>query len=448
MRLMLGGLNGNFLANITLNAASRTEEVLAAVAYATDSELLFDWCFKHEIPTRFYGRLDDTVPVQVAILEKFLNKRSPNYVCKLVRYHHAKVIWWRGYGLYIGSANLTRSAWYKNVEAGCFFEESEITDEMATDILDMFDVLETNATPLTEELLELMRERAKRLSESEPPSDKFWASPSLRDWSGLVTTDKNAVSGRKRTQFLEEWHSTLQQLRDIGDRISASENRPPWVGAEIPRGAQADQFLHAHYYQRTFDGQKAQYAIHFEANKSNPEHALRETISWWRSLSVAPNHEDEMLKSSAPFLEAALSKYELDTMDYEIFRRVCAEVHSIKDYSRRVPNASVSLVSDGRRYTIDEKVAALSQRIWADRSAAGATVVELLHYILYGGSTDTLPERLWDATTNPKWKISGLGISALGEIVGWALPNQFPPRNGRTSKALKSLGYNVRVHVE
>ena len=47
-----------------------------------------------------------------------------------------------------------------------------------------------------------------------------------------------------------------------------------------------------------------------------------------------------------------------------------------------------------------------------------------------------------------KWKIDGLGISALGELVGWALRDRFPPRNGRTSKALKSLGYNVTIHVE
>jgi len=49
----------------------------------------------------------------------------------IIQHHHAKVIWWREYGLYIGSANLTASAWYKNVEAGCFFPESEISDEMA-----------------------------------------------------------------------------------------------------------------------------------------------------------------------------------------------------------------------------------------------------------------------------------------------------------------------------
>ncbi len=66
---------------------------------------------------------------------------------------------------------------------------------------------------------------------------------------------------------------------------------------------------------------------------------------------------------------------------------------------------------------------------------------------LYGGPEAQLPERLWAAFHDPKWKIEGLGVSALGELVGWALPDRFPPRNRRTSKSLQSLGYEVTVHV-
>jgi hypothetical protein len=135
-------------------------------------------------------------------------------------------------------------------------------------------------------------------------------------------------------------------------------------------------------------------------------------------------------------------------MSYEQFREVCMAVHSIKDYSRRVPNKKVGLLDDGTRYTISEKVDALSKRIWNDRSSGNYRVNEVIIYVLYGGSNEQLPERLWQAVTDPQWKIDGLGISAFGEMVGWAMPDRFPPRNGRTSKALKSLGYDVTVHVE
>jgi hypothetical protein len=443
----MGGINGNYLTNITLNAAAETQEVLAAVAYATEMDLLFDWCWTNRIPLKFYGRLDEGVAVKPSILSTFLARKSARFQCRLVQHHHAKVIWWREYGLYIGSANLTANAWYKNVEAGCFFPESEITDEMAEDVLELFDVLDRHSTPLTEELLEAMQKRAKIISSAEPPSEEFWNSPSFNKWSGLVQTGKKKATDRRRSAFLEEWHSTLQLLRDIGSIVSKPENRPSWVNSNAPAGAQADQFLHAHYYQRTFDGRRALYAEYFERNRQDPDAALADAINWWRNLPSAPSEEDVMLNSTAPMLQQALTADAIDDMDYEAFRKVCMGVHAIKDYARRVANKAVGLREDGTKYTIPEKVDALSRRIWDAESAGGNDVKQLLKFLLYGGPEAQLPERLWAAVHDPKWKIEGLGVSALGELVGWALPDRFPPRNGRTSKSLKSLGYDVTVHV-
>lgn len=134
-------------------------------------------------------------------------------------------------------------------------------------------------------------------------------------------------------------------------------------------------------------------------------------------------------------------------MAYTEFRDVCMGVHAITDYARRVPNKSVNLPDDGTRYTIPQKVDALSKRIWNDQGSGGQRVTRMLRHVLYGG-TNQLPERLWQGVSDPRWKIDGLGVSALGELVGWALPDAFPPRNGRTSKALRALGYDVTVHVE
>jgi hypothetical protein len=318
---------------------------------------------------------------------------------------------------------------------------------MADDILELFDVLDLNSTPLTDELLAVMLKRARQIASSKPPSEVFWNSPSFNKWSGLVQTGKKKATDRRRAAFLAEWHSTLQQLRDIGNLVSKPENRPSWVDADAPAGAQGDQFLHAHYYQRTFDGRRALYTEHFERNKKSPDTAVAEAISWWRSLSKAPWEEDVMLNSIAPMLREALTAEAIEEMGYSDFHEVCMGIHSIKDYARRVANKAVGLREDGTKYTIPEKVDALSKRIWGDKSAGGNDVKQLLKFILYGGSEAQLPERLWIAVHDPKWKIEGLGISALGELVGWALPDRFPPRNGRTSKSLKALGYDVTVHV-
>ena len=448
MKLVMGGINGHYLRNITENHAHDTEEVMAAVAYATDSRLLFEWCWNHGIPLKYYGRLDDEVAVTVPILETFLERRSSRFICRLVQHHHAKVIWWRGVGVYIGSANLTDSAWYKNVEAGCFIADTEISNESANDLLELFGTLETHATPLTEELVKEMKNRSRRLTTAKPSAASFWTSPSFTQWSGLVQTAPKAARDKKRQAFLEEWHSTLQDLRDIAERVSLPENRPPWVRSSAPAGAQADQFLHAHYYERTFEGRKPMYSVFYEENKTRREDALSEALDWWRRLPEAPSSEQEMLNVTAPFLRRELAEQRLSLMTYDLFYQICASVHAVRDYSRRVPNNAVGLRSDGAVYTIPEKVKALATRIWNDRTSNGAQVKDLLRHILYGGPDQQLPARLWLALTDPTWKIDGLGVSALGELVGWALPDRFPPRNGRTSKALRSLGYEVTIHVQ
>jgi len=142
-----------------------------------------------------------------------------------------------------------------------------------------------------------------------------------------------------------------------------------------------------------------------------------------------------MLNVTAPHLKAALSPDCLSQITAEKFQEICMGVHAIKDYSRRVANKAVAL-PEGTPYTVPQKVAALSARIWNDRSSAGDRLRALLQYVLHDGAAELLPERLWQGVNDAKWKIDGLGISALGEIVGWALPERFPPRNGRTSKAL------------
>ena len=457
MKLILGGINGNYLSNILEQAAleidgvRRTEQVWAAVAYAQgfrDERRLIQWCFDRDIPLTFWGRLDECVAVDIEILNQFLHRRSPNYVCKLVSHHHAKVIWWRGYGVYIGSANLTSSAWYKNVEAGCFFEDAELDDEQDAALTKLFDTLDENASALTEELRDHMISRAKKLKQAEIEAESFWSHPSLKSWKGLVATTPKKASDRQRDAFLAEWNGTLQYLRDIAHLVSQPENRPSWVEPDVSSGAQADQFLHAHYYHRTFDGRRADYARHYEENKHRREAALGDAVQWWRSLPQAPSGEDTALNTTSAMLAEALRPDSLPTLSKSDFREIAEKVHAMVEYARRVPNIAVGLPANAsRQITIPEKLDALCEHLWRQKTAQGKTVLEVLDHILYGGATDHLPDRLWQAVGDPNWKIDRMGISTVGELVGWAIPDKFPPRNGRTSKALRSLGYDVRVHV-
>jgi hypothetical protein len=138
----------------------------------------------------------------------------------------------------------------------------------------------------------------------------------------MVQTGPASASSKKRADFLKEWHATLQDLRDIGNAVSQPANRPGWISGGAPAGAQADQFLHAHYYQRTFDGRKANYAAFFEANKGRRVDAPAEAMAWWQKLPAAPSSESEMLNVTAPFLQAVLSEERVRSM--ECPKSVCA----------------------------------------------------------------------------------------------------------------------------
>lgn len=447
MHLVLNSINSEYLRNITENSVAATERVDAAVAYVTKEDLLFDWCWNHKIPLKFWGRFDENVPVAPPILRRFLSRRSANYSCKLVRKFHAKVIWWHGVGAYVGSANLSDSAWYSNVEAGTFYEESELLSlGLDQQLRDFFNVLDKNGSPLTEEICEALDKRQKQLSKikTADAADAKLAldNPNVKPWAGLVHVPKKTASERRKIAFLDEWNSTLTLLRNLSAKVE--NHRPVWVSPEAPAGAHVDQFLHAHYYNRVMSGNRSYFEEWYQKNSSDPDAAERDALEWWRELKSPPSHEDRMLNEWAPYLKSELSldglQNKTENALFEIFQRV----HAIADHARRMPNQLVGLPST-RQYSIEEKNRALAARIIAEKSQGGHDIFALLHHVFYGGPPSEVPTRLWDGISEPVWKIDHVGRSALGELVGWALPDVYPPRNVRTSKALRSLGHDVAI---
>lgn len=450
MKLILGSINGEYLRDITLVAAKDTEVVWAAVAYASNQSILFDWCWNNNIPLKFWGRYDHTVPISVTILEKFLSRKSANYQCKLVTKYHPKVIWWKGYGVYVGSANLSDSAWNHNVEAGCFYSEDELEDsEISQDLNRFFRVINENSFDLTSELLSEIKKRKKKLSDfnQKDAEDKkrFMRLAGVKQWSGLVGTGKKKSSERHKSEFLNEWNSTLQSMRLIAQRVGKDKNRPVWVRPEIPESLVADQFLHAYYYNKTFDGPRANYEYFFEQHKNNPDKAIDDAVTWWANTTSPPSNEHQTLDHDAPFVNKLLQADRLRDLTIEEWKEVCLRVHSIKDYGRRVKNTAVGLPHKPH-YSIEEKADALAEYHFKQVNPQGESIFEVLWYVLYGGTDLELPVRIWDAVADPMRKIDRFGLSAIGELTGWALPEKFPPRNRRTSKALRSLGFDVSVH--
>ncbi len=98
--------------------------------------------------------------------------------------------------------------------------------------------------------------------------------------------------------------------------------------------------------------------------------------------------------------------------------------------------------------TQNDRIRVFAKWLYAQKSTDGSDPREVIDFVLHGGSKTEVPDRIFGACFDDVKKIPHMGVSTLGEMVGWAMPDDFPPRNGRTSKALTALGYQVKIHSE
>ena len=155
----MGELNGIRLLDLMNASTAHCSRVTAAVAYATSNNPFFEHCRDNKLFLDFYGLLDEDEAVAIPVLERFLQDGPLAVNCRLIKGHfHSKIIWWHGWGAYIGSANLTHKAWFSNVETGIFYEDSEIAgNEIGLYLERQFEYLKKYSAPLSPELIKTLR---------------------------------------------------------------------------------------------------------------------------------------------------------------------------------------------------------------------------------------------------------------------------------------------------
>jgi len=456
MQLVTGGINDVHLRSIHERGIEFTEEVKAAVAYASGDPQLLRECRDNGTKLTLWCRYDDSLPVTLNILKRFLDTASPNYVCKLVPdIFHAKVIWWVGYGLYVGSANLTDRAWIGNIEAGVFIDQNElISMDLVEEFHSFFEEIDKHSYYLTNEIYRELEDlyRANRDVEDSIKNARqnFNSNRQIPKKNPLNMISKSTAVDNERKRFIKEWNSTLQSLRNIASIVTKKENQPNWVPSGTPPGVQTDQFLHAYYYNKVRSGsnESKKHWLLNAKNKGNPDKALREAVQWWSQLEAPPSHEDEHMKYWYPIHHELLARDRILKLSKDDFRRVVSKVFALWDHAQRISFKSFGFTEKLPHMNQQSRADKFACWLYDQRSISGKTVLEALNYVLWSGSRDDVPKRIFIASHDEQWKIPHLGISSLGEIVGWVFPDDFPPRNGRTSKALTALGYNVKIHTE
>lgn len=447
MQLIRGKRETIELATLNTKALNECDKVWVAVAYVTDDDPLIKKCYNHNIPLTLWARYDHSVPVNVSILRWFLGK-APLSECKLVPdIHHAKVIWWKPFGVYIGSANLTKSAWGSNIEAGVFLTENELDEQnMLSDLNAFFDDLNIASHKLTEEIVEEMEQfqEDERSNAGESLRKDFAKTRILPKCESLLHINNNKTAKTaKLTKFIKEWNNTLEIIRTIGKRVSLNKNRPLWINADVPPGVQADQFLHAYYYRHVIVKGKAIYRdLHIE-NEQNTAQVESSIIKWWRSTKEPPSDECKTIYELAPIVRDKFSQDKIDNITVEEFIKVMGCIHAFRDYAKRTSYQALGLPEKLPEMNANERCRLVAKKLWGEFNQRGENIIDVIKYLLYNGNDGLLPHRLFEISFSAERKLRFAGLSTYGEIIGWALPERFPPRNGRTSKALYALGYDV-----
>jgi hypothetical protein len=433
-------------------AIKDAECVLAAVAYVTQDRPFLEVCWQERKPLTLYARYDHTGPVAPGVLDWFHSKtkQSANYQIRFVPdIFHPKIIWWKKVGAYIGSANLTDAAWFKNFEAGLFLTEEEIIDaDFYDDLDDYFYDIHQASHPVTKEIEDEIKEiHAKGFSTIDYKAQKeFNKKRQIPERPSLISITRVPGRDRKKAKFLAEWSQTLQYLRDISERLSLPENRPKWIPDDTPKGVLADQFLHAYYYNKVRDGRHSQVEEFYQKNHKNRDAALTEAINWWRGLDKAPSNEDVHITQWAPEVRRRLVPGAVVNMSESDFVEMCIRIHAMLEHARQMGSSEFGLTHQLNKMTKPERAVYFSKWLFKQKSPNGSNPRDVIDYVLHGGALNETSERLFKACNDTDLKILHMGVSMLGEMIGWAMPDDFPPRNGRTSKGLKALGFDVTIH--
>lgn len=452
MKLIANGLNKQYFESLLPPTGSEVDGVLAAIAYGDDRTKLLEHCLSNKYRLDIWMRYDHTVPVSPSLLTKFLNNINNNIFCYLIPdVLHSKVVWWRGYGAYIGSANLTQNAWYSNIETGLFLTESQLINSEIFDQLELlFDEFMSldRSVFLTKEVIDNLKklQSMKQQKEFKQQEQEYLLQKKrlIPKWEGVSFIGDKRTASKKKETFKQEWDSTITIMQNIASIIQ--EYRPVWIEESTPVFWQVDQFLHAYYYNQVRKYKKYPYEECHRQNCNNPQKSLLAALQLWESLKTPPSDEDKHLENDAPLIRQYLAKDRILSLSETELELVFKATHATMDHVIKI---STDLLGKPALQYIDrdQRAQLFTHLILSKTNKRGESLIELIYFVLYGGKPELIWERLYTASKDSDYQFAHYGINSLAEVCGWARPEDPPPRNGRTAKALRALGYPVKIHI-
>jgi hypothetical protein len=282
--------------------------------------------------------------------------------------------------------------------------------------------------------------------EFEKKANELLASVPGQDAPHFVSAVRRDDGGAARVAFVEEWNRALTLLRKLGE-LTAKMPRPPWVGPDVPPAVVFDQATEYFYTLAVRkSGRKRDEVVDelHRANRRNPEAAVKAVLRDWAAFD---GHEGTWEWSAwsnehPACLRLLLKPESLARLDAASLGETIWLTHSAREHARQVNNRTLRL-AEGTTMDVRARCDEFARYLLEQRSTKGQrNVGEVLQFVLWGERDQ--PEaavRVWDATRKPEWRLPHLGPSILGEMIGYARPDRFPPRNDRVIRTLVALGY-------
>lgn len=452
MRLIGNGLNRAFTRSL-IHEANRPElrNIVLAVAWVTDLREIFELAEKRKVPLTLYALLDDQFP-KLEILKRFVSTSCPPSWRLFITqgYYHPKVFWFQGIGAYVGSANLTDGGYESNIECGVWLCDEELAREgFDTELEGMMASIRERCVSISAEHV-AARERLiayrKQILDSAENEYRRRVQAELSALPG-VASPLRGVENAAMMAFVRQWHEALSFLRGFAARITTVK-WPNWMSATVEPAVAQDR-ASEWWYERNVRrlGDRAELIEDmYNRNRRDPGAATDALLAEWSASSdVDPASEFARSANEAPQkLQEWLSPTSLSIVDSARLADILHATHAAREHIKQISRDELGLPDVGQVSSYERCESYASILFAAQTKKGKKDIRDLLRYVLWGDYEQRDPAlRVWTATQDAEWKLPRIGTSVLGELLGYARPRKYPPRNDRALRVLRALGYDV-----
>jgi hypothetical protein len=264
--------------------------------------------------------------------------------------------------------------------------------------------------------------------------------------SPLMRSDENVA----RSNFVRRWHETLGVLRAFADRVKDFPRWPTWVDRSVhPAIAQdrASEWWYERNVRRIGDRDQRIEELH-ERNRRDPGAAMNAMLDEWSRSTEGDLGEGFLMSvdEGPKLLAQSLSRSGLDELDEDRLTQILFHTHAAREHIKQIPRHELGFDDDGTEINALVRCQRVAQNLLAARTTENRGVADVLRYVLWNEHVE--PDaaiRVWNATQDARWKLPRIGVSILGEMLGYARPDKFPPRNDRSVRAMRALGHDVEI---